>query len=211
MKFRWKKKDYYIDGYLSQVLVSLVYNIKNDWDFVILITGDRTVRVGKSVLAQTVCAFLALTMQKFGLKSDFTDKDIYFDNRKMIEESIRIAIDHSVDIRFCPTEDAVDNLVKEQKQMGTVNVGDIMYDLAKHWEPNLERLVDEEYLYMTIHRATNADSFVKIEEILRNVGNSGITTIFAVHPRTKQTMDNYKSLYIPSNIKIIEMTQIPED
>lgn len=123
-------------------------------------------------------------------------------DRKMIEESIRIAIDHAVDDRFTPTSDGAGCLAREGKS--AVQVGDIMYDLLKHHESKLERLVDEEYVYMTIHRASNADSFVKIEEILRNVGNVGIKTIFAAHPRTKKTMDEYKSLYIPSNVKIIE-------
>jgi len=125
-------------------------------------------------------------------------------NRKMIEESIRIAIDHAVDVRFCPTSDGLDNLNNECKKVRSYNVGDIMYDLAKHWEPELKRPVEEEYLFMTIHRASNADSFIRLEEIIRNVGNAGVKTIFAVHPRTKKTMDNYKSLYIPNNIQIIE-------
>lgn len=47
MKFLWKGNEYYIDGFLASLLNSIVYNIKKDWDFVILITGDRGVRVGK--------------------------------------------------------------------------------------------------------------------------------------------------------------------
>jgi len=54
MKFPYNGKEWYIDGFLASSLDSLAYNVQKDWDFVIMITGDRTVRVGKSVLAMTV-------------------------------------------------------------------------------------------------------------------------------------------------------------
>ena len=100
MKFTWKEKDWYIHDYLATQLDSIVYNIKKDWDFVILITGDRMVRVGKSVIAMTVCAYLAY---RFALLHTTRDKgysaplnkdaynisNLYFDNKKMIEESFK--------------------------------------------------------------------------------------------------------------------------
>lgn len=88
MKFKWKEKEWYIDGYLATALDSLVYNIKSDWDFVILVTGDRMVRSGKSILAQTICAYLAWSLDKLNLNKDaYNLKDIYFDNREMVEEA----------------------------------------------------------------------------------------------------------------------------
>ena len=86
MKFEWQGKDYYIDGLLATQLLSLVYNIKKDWDFVILISGDRTVRVGKSVLGMTICAYLAYAMNKYKLKSQYVMDDIYFDNQRMMDK-----------------------------------------------------------------------------------------------------------------------------
>lgn len=91
MKFEWEGKEYFIHETLSAQLNSLVYNLKSDWDFVILITGDRKVRVGKSVLAMTICAYLARGLAK--LKSDrkvlnknaYSIDNIYFDNKKMID------------------------------------------------------------------------------------------------------------------------------
>ena len=70
----------YLDGHLVHVLDTLVYNLPNDWDFVILVTGDRMVRTGKSVMAMSVCAYLA---DKLGTKFD-TD-NIYFDSSSMID------------------------------------------------------------------------------------------------------------------------------
>ena len=75
-------KEIYMDGYLVPQLDSLVYNIKHDWDFVILITGDRQVRTGKSTFAQTICAYLA---DRLNVRYDVND--IYFDSQGMIEDA----------------------------------------------------------------------------------------------------------------------------
>lgn len=70
----------YLDGGLMHQLDSLVYNVKSDWDFIIIITGDRMVRTGKSVLAMNVGAYLADR-----LKTPFTMENIFFDSQKMID------------------------------------------------------------------------------------------------------------------------------
>lgn len=88
MKFKWKDQELYIDGILASRLQSFVYNLKNDWDFVLLVTGDRGVRVGKSVLAMTICAYLAYLLAKKGLHPDaYTPDDIYFDNAIMMDHA----------------------------------------------------------------------------------------------------------------------------
>jgi len=103
MKFDFKGKEYYIDGYLSSQLDSIVYNIKSDWDIVIIITGDRTVRVGKSVLAMTICAYLASALKnskvngKVMNENAYTMNDIYFNSTVMIteaQEKPKFAISH---------------------------------------------------------------------------------------------------------------------
>lgn len=73
-------KEIYLDGYLIPQLDSLVYNIKNDWDFVIIITGDRMVRTGKSVFAMSLCAYLADR-----LDVPYTADNIFFDSQNMID------------------------------------------------------------------------------------------------------------------------------
>jgi len=90
MKFHWKGKDWYIDGFLATQLNSIVSNMVDDWDFIIIITGDRTVRVGKSVLGMTVCAYIAYMIHRMHKKArgvDYTINDIYFDNKVMMEEA----------------------------------------------------------------------------------------------------------------------------
>lgn len=87
MKFKFKNVEYYIDGYLAMQLDSLIYNLKNDWDFILLISGDRMVRVGKSVFGMTVCAYLAYRIMQLKLHPDPYDvNSIYFDNERMMKE-----------------------------------------------------------------------------------------------------------------------------
>jgi len=93
MKFTWKGKEWYIHKTLAYQLVSLIYNLKHDWDFVILISGDRKVRVGKSVLAMTICAFLAYllsilkTKDKLMNRNAYNLDNVFFDNKDMIKEA----------------------------------------------------------------------------------------------------------------------------
>lgn len=86
-----------VNHILARQLDSLVYNIKNDFDFVILITGDRRVRVGKSVLGIQVCSYLATKLKQAGIETKYDLNDIYFDSQKMLGEAInkpKFAINH---------------------------------------------------------------------------------------------------------------------
>jgi len=69
----------YLNHNLKAVLDSLIYNSKNDWDFVIIVTGDGMVRTGKSVLAMNVSAYIADK-----LNTPFSIDNIYFDSQDMI-------------------------------------------------------------------------------------------------------------------------------
>lgn len=72
----------YMDGMIKNALDSLIYNVTSDWDFVIVISGDRMVRVGKSVLAMQICAYLADKLDTpFGLDN------IFFDSKEMIDQA----------------------------------------------------------------------------------------------------------------------------
>lgn len=88
MRFMWKGHDLYIDDNLAKKLNTLVYNVKNDWDFLILITGNRMVRVGKSVLAFVVAAYLAYQLDRLNLNHDaFSIKNICFSGKTLFTEA----------------------------------------------------------------------------------------------------------------------------
>jgi hypothetical protein len=75
--------------------MSIVYNVKKDWDFVILVTGDRTVRTGKSVLAMTVSAFLVYCLRKMKVVADWNIDHIFFSSSKAVSEALHMK-KHSV-------------------------------------------------------------------------------------------------------------------
>lgn len=88
LNFIFKEKEYRIENWLASWLNSLVFNIEKDWDFVVIITGDRQVRTGKSVLGMCICAYLAYLLKLKKLNEDAYDEDdIYFDNKVMMTDA----------------------------------------------------------------------------------------------------------------------------
>src|SRR3990167_6935393 len=85
MTFTWNNKEWYIDGFLASPLDSIAYNIKKDWDFMVIITGDRSVRTGKSTIAMTVSAYLDSV-----LNTGYTLDNINFSSEKMIEIAMKL-------------------------------------------------------------------------------------------------------------------------
>lgn len=117
-------KSIYLDGFIMRQLDSVVYNIDKDWDFVIIITGDRMVRTGKSVLGMTVCAYLADR-----LNVPYTIDNVYFDGDKMIKDAInkpKFSIHHLDEAgkefrRSGKMRHFQDNLVDYLEQCGQLN------------------------------------------------------------------------------------------
>jgi len=135
-------------------------------------------------------------------------------DRTMPEEINRVVTDHLSDFLFCPTQTSVNNLAKEGITKGVYLVGDVMVDaleynrnVAEEKSRILERLAltGLKYLVMTVHRPGNTDSRKNMVNILSAVKESGKTTIFPVHPRTRKYLEEY-GLWdtMPSNIILIE-------
>lgn len=78
---------FYMDNKLKMQLDILLKNIKNDWDFTILITGSGEVRVGKSVLGMEIAAYWTDQIKKlYGKQTILSIKNFVFDGRKLIEQ-----------------------------------------------------------------------------------------------------------------------------
>ena len=88
LEFPFKDKTLKIDSYLADTLASVAYNVEDDWDVVILVTGNRTVRTGKSVMAMTIAAFIAYLLKKLKINEDaFKEENIFFDGAKMLDKA----------------------------------------------------------------------------------------------------------------------------
>ena len=147
----------------------------------------------------------------------------------MPEEVNRLLTDHLSTFLFCPTDQAVRNLLKEGiKDRGTrtvKNVGDVMYDSILYYSELAEekssilrelglltiktrnsKLETHNYYLATLHRAENTDDRSRLESILNAVDEIAWKTpvILPLHPRTKKMMKVYRLFSKFRNIGFIE-------
>jgi UDP-GlcNAc3NAcA epimerase len=145
-------------------------------------------------------------------------------NPTMPEEINRLLTDHLSTLLFCPTDQAVRNLLKEGiKDRGgrTVrNVGDVMYDSILYYSKIAEKRStilkhlgfdtrhktrDTSYYLATLHRAENTDDPKKLKTICRalNKIGEGSPVILPLHPRTKKMIKVYHLFSEFKNIKFV--------
>jgi len=79
---------YYMDGYEKENLDILIDSIENDFDFVILNSGQGMVRVGKSIKAmQQGCYINHEVNKKYGLNNTFTHENFVFRGDDLIKKA----------------------------------------------------------------------------------------------------------------------------
>ena len=128
-------------------------------------------------------------------------------NRSMHEENNRIITDHLSSLLFCPSENAVKNLLEENLTDGVILSGDVMYDVYLKFSSFKDDLDEEikrsNYILTTIHRRENINSAEKLSAIFNNLDkiNDRERIIMPLHPHTKQKIKEYK---IQSNITFIK-------
>ena len=133
-------------------------------------------------------------------------------NMRMPEEINRTITDRVSSLLFCPTEAAMENLINEGIRTGAYKVGDVMYDVMRHYrhkameEKSLSTwgLKEGEYVLSTIHRPENTDDpsrLIEILDALREI-SSTIPVVLPLHPRTKNmiAMINKKELLVGLHI-----------
>lgn len=88
-----KHDGFFMENNLKAQIDILAKNIKNDWDFTIIITGGGEVRLGKSMLAMQIMAYWTWLMEHlYGIKVPFDVKtNIVFNWDKLIEMGNKLA------------------------------------------------------------------------------------------------------------------------
>lgn len=83
---------FYMHDNLKQTIDLWVKNVKNDWDFVVIISGQGTVRVGKSVLAQHIACYWTYAIWKaYDIEIPFTCEDnIVFHGGQLIKKGNKL-------------------------------------------------------------------------------------------------------------------------
>lgn len=122
-------------------------------------------------------------------------------NRAMPEEINRVMTDHISTWLFCPTENARQQALREGLTQGVEVVGDVMYDVLQHVQPQLAAhaqtllpylgIVPHTYLVATLHRPTNTDDPAVLRRIAAAFNSLHIPIVFPVHPRTRKVLQRY--------------------
>jgi UDP-GlcNAc3NAcA epimerase len=174
----------------------------------------------------------ALAAAKLNIPVAHVEAGLRSYNQAMPEEVNRLLTDHLSTFLFCPTKQAVRNLLKEGVKDGrrriVKNVGDVMYDSILYYSQLAERtstlLKDlnlvktynsrvtshqsrvTNYYLATLHRAENTDDPQVLKSILKALNEIGRNTpvILPLHPRTKKMMKVYHPFPECKNIKFIE-------
>jgi len=177
--------------------------VLKEWPDFILIYGDTNSTIAGALVG--VKLHLPVVHVEAGLRSY---------NREMPEEINRIVSDAVSTILFCPTQIAVNNLKREGIIKGVYNVGDIMFETYLYYKDKAQKtstilnklnLKPKEFILCTMHRASNTDNIENLKNIFIGLTNSKETIIFPLHPRTKEKINQNKSLkkYIGQSIRII--------
>jgi len=133
-------------------------------------------------------------------------------DRRMPEEVNRVLTDRLAALLFCPTTTAVVNLEAEGITDGVHMVGDVMYDLAlMALTPEVEgtalsrfEVEPGAYIFATVHRPANADDPERLQAIVRTLAQSSEPVVFAVHPRTRRTLESADLLAgLPESVRVV--------
>jgi len=176
----------------------------------------------------------ALAASKLNIPIAHVEAGLRSYNRRMPEEINRLVTDHLSTFLFCPTAQAVQNLLKEGIKDGkgkiVKNVGDVMYDSILYYSslaekkstilkdlglltPNSVGAIHElplhrtpNYYLATLHRAENTDDPKRLKSILKALHEIGkeAPVILPLHPRTKKVMKIHHLSPDNERIKLID-------
>lgn len=163
---------------------------------IIIVYGDTTT---------TLAA--ALTARKMNIPLVHIESGVRNYDNSMPEEVNRILVDRISELNICVTSKGKDNLYREgfkSLESKVVVCGDLMYEtyLNKMKELNNQKskllkdhnLVSDNYIFCTIHRASNVDDISNLKNIIKAINeiNKVIPVVFSIHPRTRKKIREKK-------------------
>ena len=165
----------------------------------VLVYGDTNSTLAAALAASL--ADVALAHVEAGLRS--------FD-RSMPEEANRIVTDHISDLLFCPSDASLANLEAEGIVEGVHVVGDVMLDALTMVSDGRGvgvladlGLTPGEYVFATVHRASNTDDVSKLTSIMTALGELKERVVLPEHPRTAAALERAGYVAAP-NVSLIE-------
>lgn len=199
-------------GRMLERIEKLIQFEKPDW---VLVYGDTNSTLAGALAASKLHTPVAHV--EAGLRSH---------NPTMPEEINRVLTDRVSSLLLCPTQTAVNNLVKEgfpflaNGSKGEVrtqrieNTGDVMFDAVLHYRERAQQQVSLEsfglqhqaYALCTLHRQENTDASERLKGIssaLRTIAKD-ITVVLPLHPRTKLKLEQQYDSKALNGIKLLE-------
>ncbi len=130
----------------------------------------------------------------------------------MPEEINRVVTDRVSHLLLAPSQDAVDNLVREGSRPEQIHlVGNVMVDTLRSLQavalarPTLRDIGVEpdQYVVLTLHRPSNVDDGDSLQRLLSATARAaaGRTVVFPAHPRTRRILD---AIAVPSAVTVLE-------
>jgi len=173
----------------AAVLVQLEPHLERLRPAAVLVVGDVN-----STLAAALCA------AKLNIPVVHVEAGLRSFNRAMPEEVNRVMTDAISDLLLAPSDDAVENLIREGHSSERIHmVGNLMIDsldsmLARSRSSDiLERLdlIPGAFFLATLHRPANVDDLGQLQHLVQMlVAISGYNpVVFVVHPRTRAMLD----------------------
>lgn len=159
----------------------------------------------------------ALAANKLGIKLVHHEAGLRSHDTSMLEEVIRVIVDHIADFLMVPTVNAFENLKQEGRDLGKIFItGNTIVDAVlqnikiANSKKNILKdlsLKNKGYILATCHRAENVDKQEKLEKLLKGLelvfNEFKIPIIFSIHPRTKNKIAEF-NLSVPVGISLIE-------
>jgi UDP-N-acetylglucosamine 2-epimerase len=118
----------------------------------------------------------------------------------MPEERNRIEVDRVGQLLFAPDDQSRATLEREGVPGRVEVVGDVMRDALDLFLPIARRAPPryaEPYAVLTLHRAANTEPD-RLRRIVSELGATGRTFVFPVHPRTRHVLDEHAIELAPS-------------
>lgn len=176
-------------GHLLIKLYEVIHKTKPD---LILSQGDTN----------TVCA-AALTAFKMCIPFGHIEAGIRSYDRSMPEEINRILAGSLAEFNFAPTENSVQNLIKEgipahkiynvgNTIVDAINVNKSISEKKSHILAELNLSKNEKYVVLTVHRPSNVDNLENLLNIFKPLLKMiQIKLIFPAHPRTIKNLKRF--------------------
>ena len=179
-----------------------------------LVVGDVT-----STMA---CAIVA---KKMNIKVIHVEGGIRSWDLSMPEEINRLVTDSITDYFFTTSETANENLLKNGISsdrifyVGNTMIDTLLKNRSKFKKPTIWdkiKLIDKNYIVMTLHRPANVDGEDILQDLLNEIiaNSKNIPIIFPVHPRTAKQMAlisiSFPNLYMIEPLGYLEFNYLVE-